>query len=66
MRLRRRDAAAELDRDADIGHRQFRAGDRAEQHQFVEIAKMADAEHLAGELATVRRRATDCSDDTPC
>src|SRR5262249_21236422 len=48
--LRRSDARAELDLDADIVHRHLGAGDRAEQHELVEIAAMADAEQLAGHL----------------
>ncbi len=48
--LRRADAAARFDLDADIEHGHLRAGDRAEQHELVQIAQMADAEQLAGDF----------------
>src|ERR1700730_201173 len=44
------DAAAELNIDADIAHRHFRPGKSAENHEVVEIAEMADPEHLARDL----------------
>src|SRR5271166_3701478 len=50
MRLRGGDAAAEFEVDADVGHRHLRSRDRADNHEVVEIAEMADAEHLAGHL----------------
>src|SRR5262249_18842943 len=48
--LRRSDARAKLDLDADVVHRHLGAKDRAEQHKLVQIAEMADAEQLAGHL----------------
>ena len=50
MRLRRRDATSELDLDAGIAHRHLCTGDRAEQHQLVQIAEMADTKQLARDL----------------
>ena len=49
-RLGRGDAGAGLDLDAVVEHRHFRARDGAEQHQLVEVAQMADTEHLAGDF----------------
>jgi len=43
-------AAAELNVDADIAHRHFSSGNRAENHEVVEIAEMADPENLARDL----------------
>ena len=44
------DTAAELNVDADIAHRHFRPGKSAKNHEVVEIAEMADPEHLARDL----------------
>src|SRR3954465_11949219 len=54
MRLGGADAAAKLNLDADVAHRHLRAGDRAKQHQLVQIAEMADAEQLARDLREPR------------
>src|SRR5262249_25343698 len=50
MRLRRRDAAAELDLYANVAHRHLRPGNCAENHEVVEVAEMADAENFSGDL----------------
>src|ERR1700691_1843402 len=41
------DTAARRDLDAHIEPRHFRAGDRAHQHQLIEVPEMADAKYLA-------------------
>src|SRR5690349_10443898 len=43
------DAAAGLDRHANIAQRQLDAAERAQHHELVEIAQMPDAENLAVE-----------------
>src|SRR5512145_3078036 len=43
-------APPELYGDSGVAHRHLRAGQRAEQHQLVDLAQMADPEGLAGEL----------------
>jgi hypothetical protein len=50
----RGNAAAGRDRDADVEHRHFSSGERAHQHQLVQVAQMSDAEHTAGHLRQSR------------
>src|SRR5215831_9500804 len=46
--------AALLVRHAGERQRHLGAGERAHQHRLVDVAEMADAEHLAGERAEAR------------
>src|SRR6186713_1984525 len=46
-RLDRRVDATRCERHAGRLHREFRRGQAAEQHRLVQVAEMADAEHLA-------------------
>src|SRR5208337_1695903 len=52
--LRGRDAAARLDLDADVEHRQFGACDRPQEHELVEVPQVTDAEQLACDLREAR------------
>ena len=57
MRLRSGNSAAKFDRNADVRHRHFRAGNGAGQHELVEIADVSDTKYLAcdlGEAGTKR------------
>ena len=54
MILRGGDAAAQCHRQAQIGHDHFRRGDARQGHHVGQAAQVADAEHLARDIAKAR------------